>query len=98
MREFALWLKREVIFSILLQNQHGISVGKEAVPLLHRLLVGCHNSFFSSKGTDQHQQGGFWGVEVGKKLIHHFELIARIDENIGGLGARFQLLGFFVPG
>ena len=53
------------------------------------LLVGVEDVISSRPGGDQHNQGGTGKVKVGDQTKIEFEMVSRVDENIGGTGNGF---------
>ena len=46
-------------------DEHGVAEREEAVLLLDGGLVGAEDEVAAGEGADEHDQGGFWQVEVG---------------------------------
>lgn len=49
-----------------LEDEHAVAVGEEAVFFGDGLLVGFHDEVLAGEGGDEHDEGGFGEVEVGK--------------------------------
>src|SRR5574340_1669657 len=72
-------------------DQHGIPVTEKPVPLRHRVAVGTPNVVQATESRYQHQQGGARQVKVGEQALHHLEVVARENEDIGFTVTRLQL-------
>ena len=59
--------------SILLQNQHRITIAVEALPLANRLSISPSKKFCPSQCGNQHQQCGPWQVKIREEDIDHLE-------------------------
>lgn len=45
--------------------------------------VGFFQILPSGEGAGEHEDGGFWRVEIGDQAVDRFELVAWVDEDVG---------------
>ena len=64
-------------------DEHGVAEGEEAVLLFDGCLVGAEDEVAAGEGADEHDQGGFWQVEVGDDGVDDLEVVAGVDEDTG---------------
>src|SRR5688500_14779767 len=70
------------------QDDHGVAIRVEAITPCHSVPVGARSQFAAGKGTNEHQKGGAWQVEVGEKTVHHTKSVPRGDHQTGLPAAR----------
>src|SRR5688572_5404745 len=63
-------------------DEHCVAVGKEAVLVAHRVMIGVENPVLAAECANQHQQGRLRQVEVGEQAPDHLELEAGIHEQV----------------
>ena len=62
-------------------EEHGVAEGEEAVLLFDGGLVGAEDEVAAGEGADEHDEGGFWQVEVGDDGVDDLEVVAGVDED-----------------
>lgn len=50
------------------------------------MVVGFEDELARGKGGDEHHEGAAGEVEVGEEGVDGFELVGRVDEDVGGAG------------
>src|SRR5580765_3040814 len=68
-------------------HKHAVAIGEEPVFFFDGVFICPQNIFPPGERRNQHQQGGFWQMEVGQQCANHAELKAWVDKDIGLAGA-----------
>src|SRR6266446_10193794 len=71
-----------------LQNQHAVAVAEETVAFANSFLVGTQDEFSRCKRAHEHEQCGFWEMEIRQQYVHDAKLEWRTDEQVGAVFAR----------
>ena len=66
-----------------LNDEHAVAVGVEAVAFFDGFGVGFQDEFSRGDGRDEHHEGAAGEVEVGEEGVDCFELVGRVDEDVG---------------
>ena len=63
-------------------DKHGVAVAEEFVAGCDSVVVGGFEVFPAGEGGSEHEDGGFWGVEVSDESVDDLELEAWINKNV----------------
>ena len=77
---------------IRLNNQHTISVGKEAVFFFDGFGVGLEDEVAVGKGGDEHDQRALREVKIGEEGVDNLKVIWRVNKDIGLAGGGTYLV------
>jgi hypothetical protein len=73
-----------------LKQKHAVAIAEKTIIRLDCMGIGRQHplpsEFVSREGADQHKEGGFWEVKVGKKAADDFEFVAGAEEDAGLTG------------
>jgi len=74
---------REPLRSKKLYYKHRVAVGIETVFFFDGFFVGFFHKVVTTESRNHHEQGRFWGMEIGNHTIGDAEIVRREDEFIG---------------
>ena len=66
-----------------LKEEHAVAIAEKAVFSLDRVGVSGQYHLPACESADQHEEAGFWEVEIGQKAVNDLEFVARAKENVG---------------